>query len=57
MPLLVLYGIVVLLTPIAVIFLLVRHSKLRDQLSNLKTDADHQIVGLQRQAAELNRRV
>jgi hypothetical protein len=57
MPLLVLYGIVVLLTPIAVIFLLVRHSKLHDQLSNLKTDADNQIVGLQRQVADLNRRV
>ncbi len=57
MPLLVLYGIVVLLTPVAVIFLLVRVSKLREQLSNLKAHADNQIVSLQRQVAELNRRV
>ncbi|HEY1467456.1 MAG TPA: DUF2339 domain-containing protein [Candidatus Acidoferrum sp.] len=57
MPLLVLYGILVLLTPIAVIFLFLRYSRLGDQLSNLKTDADNQIVGLQRQVAELNRRV
>jgi hypothetical protein len=57
MPLLVLYGIVVLLTPIAVIFLLARSSKLSDQLSNLKADADRQILVLQRQVAELNRRV
>ncbi len=57
MPLLVLYGILVLLTPIAVIYLLVRHSKLRDQLSTLKSEAGNQIVGLQRQVAELNRRV
>ena len=57
MPLLVLYGIVVLLTPVAVIFLLVRVSQLREQLSNLKAHADNQIVSLQRQVAELNRRV
>ena len=57
MPLLVLYGILVLLTPIAVIFLLVRSSKLSDQLSNLKAEANSQILGLQRQVAELNRRV
>jgi len=57
MPLLVLYGIFVLLTPIAVIFLLVRSSKLSHQLSNLKAEADSQILGLARQVAELNRRV
>ena len=57
MPLLVLYGIFVLLTPIAVIFLLVRSSKLSHQLSNLKAEADSQILGLERQVAELNRRV
>ena len=57
MPLLVLYGIVLLLTPIAVIFLLVRSSKLRDQLSNLKAEADSQISLLQKQVTELNRRL
>ena len=57
MPLLVLYGIVVLLTPIAVIFLLVSNSKLRDQFSNLKANADSQISLLQRQMTELNRRL
>jgi hypothetical protein len=57
MPLLVLYGIAVLLTPIAVIFLLVRSSKLRDQFSDLKTNADSQISLLQRQMTELNRRL
>ncbi len=57
MPLLVLYGILVLLTPILVIYLLVKHSKFRDELTRLKTDANKQITGLQRQIAELNRRV
>ena len=57
MPLLVLYGIVVLLTPIAVIFLLVRSSKLRDQLSNLKADTDSQIFLLRKQVTESNRRL
>lgn len=57
MPLLVLYGIAVLLTPIAVIFLLVRSSKLGEQLSNLKANSDSQIFLLQKQVTELNRRL
>src|SRR5271167_287818 len=57
MPLLVLYVILVLLTPIPVIYLLVRNSKLREQLGQLEAQADSQMVGLQRQVAELNKRV
>ncbi len=57
MPLLVLYGILILIAPPFVIVLLVKYSKLRDELSDLKTEADNQITGLQRQIAELNRRV
>lgn len=55
MPLL--YGIVVLLTPLLVIYLLVLHGKLREQLSQLKADADREMLGLERQVAELTKRV
>jgi Predicted membrane protein (DUF2339) len=57
MPFLVLYVILVLLTPIPVIYLLVKHRQLFDQATKLKADAESQIAGLQRQVAELNRRV
>ena len=57
MPFLVLYVILVLLTPIPVIYLLVKHRQLFEQATKLKADAENQIAALERQVAELNRRV